>query len=430
MDGRTIKGEKTAAEAPTTPFSPDMTSLPSAPQDATSRRLATAITISRIRWVFIPLALVGVPTNVPPPVNLGLFLATIALVIAYNAAITLHSKLPGRAIEPLIFVSMLGDVVLVTVTMYEFARDPTDLGWAFLMLVGPAAAVLYGWRGVRWFGPLMVAALFVTSVIGDQFAGPNGVVGFLHKALEILGVTIIVAALAEQNERQRAKVEQANRELERLAVRDALTGIANRRLFETRWADELARAARTGKPLAVAIADIDQFKQVNDRHGHPAGDEVLRVVAADLELSAREIDLVARIGGEEFAFVLPNTDDDGAKAFGDRIQRSVAALDFGALDLRCTISVGVASSASAPLADLLVGADRALYRAKAGGRHCVEAWHGEIAADRPQPSKSASMRVRFDNGETVDEVALALNVSRRVAYGVYKRWQLAQSASG
>ena len=341
-------------------------------------RLATAVVISRIRWAFIPLAVVGVLTNVPPPVNQNLFLGMILFLTVYNAALTLHRWLPPGLVQPLIFVAMAGDVLMVAVTMFEFASDPADLGWGFLMLVGPAAAVLYGWRGLMWFGPLMIVALFVTALAGDQFAAADGVVGFLHKALEVVGITVIVAFLAERNERQRSSLERVNQELEELTLSDPLTGIPNRRHFESRWEQEQERSRRSHLPVAVVIADIDRFKLINDKHGHPAGDSVLRRVATALRSRARTIDLVARIGGEEFAFVLPNTDDNGARAFGESIRQVVSELDFEGLHVACTISVGVASSASASLSDLLVGADRALYRAKTTGRNRVQAWHGEV----------------------------------------------------
>jgi hypothetical protein len=102
-----------------------------------ANRLETAVVISRIRWAFLPLAVVGVLTNVPPPVNRNLFLGTILFLALYNTALTLHSRVPASLVQPLIFVAMAGDVLLVSVTMFEFASDPADLGWGFLMLAGP-----------------------------------------------------------------------------------------------------------------------------------------------------------------------------------------------------------------------------------------------------------------------------------------------------
>jgi diguanylate cyclase (GGDEF)-like protein len=224
----------------------------------------------------------------------------------------------------------------------------------------------------------MIAALFVTTLAGDQFATPNGAVGFLHKALEVVGITIIVAFLAERNARQRASLEQINKTLEELTLSDPLTGIPNRRHFELHWQREQESSKRFQVPVAMVVADIDHFKLINDRYGHPVGDSVLQCVATALRSRTRSIDLVARIGGEEFAFVLPNTDDDGARVFGESVRQLVSELEFNGLDVKCTISVGFASSARVPLSDLLVGADRALYRAKTSGRNRVEAWRGEV----------------------------------------------------
>jgi two-component system NtrC family sensor kinase len=109
---------------------------------------------------------------------------------------------------------MAGDVLIVAITMFEFASDPSDLGWGFLMLVGPAAAILYGWRGLLWFGPPMIVALVVCYAARDQFGTPNGPVGFVHKALEVIGITVIVAFLTERNKQQSMILGQLRRQHE------------------------------------------------------------------------------------------------------------------------------------------------------------------------------------------------------------------------
>jgi diguanylate cyclase len=169
-----------------------------------------------------------------------------------------------------------------------------------------------------------------------------------------------------------------------LSSRDALTGLANRRQFEVTIAREVDRVARAGEPALVLMIDIDHFKAVNDAHGHPAGDQVLKAVAQVLQQGVRPMDTVARYGGEEFAIVLPNC----SPAFGHRVAERLRAeverqlvpigLDAGpVVDVRVTVSMGGAFApqwvrSSAAL--WTERADRQLYRAKSEGRNrtCLE----------------------------------------------------------
>jgi len=157
-------------------------------------------------------------------------------------------------------------------------------------------------------------------------------------------------------------------ELERLATTDPLTGLANHRSFHERLGFEAARAVRHGRPLSLAILDLDHFKLVNDRYGHPAGDEVLREVAARLLRLARAGELIARVGGEEFAWVLPDTDAAGAQAAAERARAAVRGQPVPPAGT-VTLSAGVCDLAHASdVAGLYRRADEALYLAKRGGR--------------------------------------------------------------
>ncbi len=136
--------------------------------------------------------------------------------------------------------------------------------------------------------------------------------------------------------------------VERQAVTDVLTGLANRRRFEERLDEEVERARRFPEPLSLLMLDIDDFKLVNDRFGHIAGDEVLRVVARTLREAARDIDLAARYGGEELTLILPGADLDGAFRVGERVREAIEKLDQPVRDadgaaVRVTVSVGVAA---------------------------------------------------------------------------------------
>lgn len=182
--------------------------------------------------------------------------------------------------------------------------------------------------------------------------------------------------------RQATAVLRALR-LQRLATTDPLTGLAIRRLFDLRLAEATARA-RGGRTASLVLVDVDHFKAVNDRFGHPAGDEVLRTLGRLLRESVRGRDLAARLGGEEFALLLHGTSPEGAVVAADRIRARLAALEIILPDgtpLGVTASFGVASieAATSPSA-VVAAADRALYEAKHGGRNRVVATSSSEAA--------------------------------------------------
>jgi diguanylate cyclase (GGDEF)-like protein len=176
----------------------------------------------------------------------------------------------------------------------------------------------------------------------------------------------------------RLELEEKNVALARLSVTDPLTGLRNRRFAEWFLARELERVRRHGNPLSVLMADVDDFKRVNDGHGHPVGDAGLRRIAALLGAQLRKTDVCARWGGEEFLVGLAQVPLEGALALAERqraaIEASPLALPDGGL-LELTISIGVASALpSDPDPDALVrAADQALYEAKAAGKNRVMA---------------------------------------------------------
>ena len=157
-----------------------------------------------------------------------------------------------------------------------------------------------------------------------------------------------------------AQVGALYHEVGRLARTDALTGVANRRAWDDELPLELARSARSGQPLCVALLDLDHFKAYNDRHGHQAGDRLLKAVAAAWQGRLRKTDLLARYGGEEFAVLLPDCGLDSAMEIVERLR---------AAPPECTCSIGVAAWDRREAAtELVARADRALYAAKEGGR--------------------------------------------------------------
>jgi diguanylate cyclase (GGDEF)-like protein len=173
--------------------------------------------------------------------------------------------------------------------------------------------------------------------------------------------------------------------LARKAMIDGLTGLWNRSYFETRLSTELTLARRTGHPLACLMIDLDHFKQLNDRHGHPFGDEVLRTVGQILCDTCRNEDVVCRYGGEEFVVLTPNTPAGAAGGLAERIRAALAAFEWNSLGkgVKVTASIGVADLPAASPPGILELADSALYRAKHGGRNRVVL--ADAPADSPAP---------------------------------------------
>lgn len=172
-------------------------------------------------------------------------------------------------------------------------------------------------------------------------------------------------------------VTAARERLERLAIRDELTGLYNYRYLQSRLSEEFKRAERYREPLSCAMLDIDHFKTFNDRFGHDVGDRVLATVAQRLVEAVREVDVVARYGGEEFLLVLPSTHLAGALTVADRVWRTIGTQPFSigeGREERITASIGVALYPSRGVGSrdaLLKAADRALYRAKDDGRNRI-----------------------------------------------------------
>jgi diguanylate cyclase (GGDEF)-like protein/PAS domain S-box-containing protein len=164
----------------------------------------------------------------------------------------------------------------------------------------------------------------------------------------------------------------AEAELERLARHDVMTGLLNRRAFEERLAEEVARAQRSGNPLSLVVLDIDDFKAINDVHGHPGGDRVLAEVGRRLSGVVRTGEPIARIGGEEFAWILPATDAATAWAAAERARRAIGDVGFPGIG-RVSIAAGVSDldeAAGCPV-ELYRLADLALYAAKDDGGDAV-----------------------------------------------------------
>ena len=175
---------------------------------------------------------------------------------------------------------------------------------------------------------------------------------------------------------QNDQLQRANEVLEQLSITDGLTKLHNHRFFQDHLTREIKRVSRTGEALSIMICDIDDFKRLNDRLGHAAGDELLIGIARVLNDAIREADFLARYGGEEFIVLAPNTDLRGAVVLAEKVREAVAAgsyiLDSSHQLTKVTVSVGVAQY-SGSRKRFFQAADQALYRAKAAGKNCVMA---------------------------------------------------------
>jgi diguanylate cyclase (GGDEF)-like protein len=185
---------------------------------------------------------------------------------------------------------------------------------------------------------------------------------------------VIEAAVTALGKAYDARSQDSRAQLRELADTDPLTNIPNRRSFEKRLQDELDRARRYDQVLTLVLLDADDFKRINDSRGHAAGDRVLKQIAAMLKRELRTMDFVARIGGEEFVIILPETGGTGARLFTDRVLRRVSQHDFGESNspITVTLSAGLATFPDDRVADaemLLKLADENLYRAKHAGRN-------------------------------------------------------------
>jgi diguanylate cyclase (GGDEF)-like protein len=194
-----------------------------------------------------------------------------------------------------------------------------------------------------------------------------------------------------QNQMQAVQLQQQNEQLKVKATTDRLTGLANRATFDEFLAEKFAEAKSANGSLSLLLMDVDKFKSVNDRHGHPAGDAVLKYLGQLLRDMVRETDLAARYGGEEMAIILPETNKSTAAAIAETIRRAIQAkpIPIGPTALPITASIGVASlEPGVPFlqpAHIVKAADLAVYKAKHSGRNNVK-----VFSFPPQQAKPAA----------------------------------------
>lgn len=179
-----------------------------------------------------------------------------------------------------------------------------------------------------------------------------------------------MTAMARRLGLQQEELIELNAKLEKMATRDPLTGLANRRVYEDSMETLLSLCRRTGRHFSLALADIDWFKRVNDHYGHEYGDQVLKEVGTYLSRGLRDVDILVRMGGEEFALIFPETGAEDAAKVADRKRKEIAQSVIGNGPL--TISIGITQARPSDTYDSLYRrADQALYQAKNSGRNTV-----------------------------------------------------------
>lgn len=267
--------------------------------------------------------------------------------------------------------------------------------WIASMAVSAAPAAVFitlltadkiasgGWRLLgRTTLSLVAGFALAWAALGFEFAPVSSQRTLLACIPFLFLYTVVLSSVTHRLKRQ---VEEKNRELHRLARMDPVMQVPNRPHFESSAVVELARFHRSGRQASLLLIDIDQFKLINDRHGHGMGDIVLKRVAALLKEAVREVDLPARYGGDEFAVLLVDTDSTRAQAVAERIRQQLMQQAFdNAPELTCTLSIGVAEATRNyhTLDAWVQAADAALYCAKAAGRNRIEVGPQETGTTR------------------------------------------------
>jgi diguanylate cyclase (GGDEF)-like protein len=265
-----------------------------------------------------------------------------------------------------------------------------------LILVLSAAAYRVTTAALRPLGQLSEAVRRVARGeldvrIPDARSSPE--IALLIRTFNEMSTTLAAARkeIEEANrrlQRQNQELQGANEVLEQLSITDGLTKLHNHRFFQDYLTREIKRVRRSSEPLSMLILDLDDFKRLNDRLGHAAGDQLLKAVARTLNDSVRESDFLARYGGEEFVVLAPGTDLEGAVHLAEKIRAAVAESSFIVDDsmriVKVTVSVGVAQYQNDRKA-FFANADRALYQAKAAGKDCVVADAPGAASPAPPP---------------------------------------------
>jgi diguanylate cyclase (GGDEF)-like protein len=327
-----------------------------APEQGAERRLMADV----IAFGFAASGAIGLVSLLLPVPDTGdgrgILAVSIAAVAIAGLTFALRQRIPYVGYQLLLLIA----TGMVTASIY-FNGHPANDNVMLYLFVGTYCFYFFRLtEAISHVLAMLVAYGWVTAEITPGRIEPTGL---LVTAGVLLMTGLMVRLLG-------LRARQLVRELSRLATRDPLTGLLNRRGFQRLIDLELERSSRSGRPVSLVVGDLDGFKQVNDRLGHMGGDMALERVGSIMNRAKRKIDGVARLGGEEFALVLPDTDEHAAFVVAERIRTGVEN-DFKKRPVQLTMSLGVASypEQGASLEELLHAADHGLYAAKALGRN-------------------------------------------------------------
>lgn len=247
-------------------------------------------------------------------------------------------------------------------------------GFGALRMTSRQAAIAWSLTAIGVIPTFMLIETPIGMPVGTPLERLAAMLSFIITIGQCAFVGLYGSSLRTMLYNRSVELRSAYKRIEELAELDELTGSFNRRCIMRMLGDEIARAHRSKTPCSVALIDLDWFKRINDAHGHPTGDEVLRTFAITTFANIRAIDRFGRYGGEEFLLLLPDTPNDAAAHSLDRLRAIVAELDWSALSagMSVTISAGVATLVPDETPDaLLARADYALYAAKERGRNRI-----------------------------------------------------------
>jgi diguanylate cyclase (GGDEF)-like protein len=288
------------------------------------------------------------------------------VAVAGVFVLVIHDVLPGGALRPIkAIVQAVVAVTFAALLVFLTGGYQSPFFFTFPLVVGGAALVV---APAAAFALALVAAAGYLAAAGLSSGDPTSF-QIVATAVNLTGMFVLTyIASAVGREQHRARDAAL-----RMSALDSLTGLYNRPFLFAATAREIARSERSGRGFCLVMLDLDDLKDINDRHGHHAGDAVLRVVADTLRASIRRIDVAARYGGDEFVALLPETDPTGGWVVAEKIRLAMGDRAIPGLALKPTASLGVVSyPTDGRTADaLLVSADRAMYVAKRGGKDRV-----------------------------------------------------------
>lgn len=339
--------------------------------------------LAEIEWLLLILILAyivvpGTRVDDPPTVILACA-AFAAFVIGFRYLNLFRLEAPWK-----LTLETWAMILLIAVVVWHTGKFDSPLNHLYLLAIIFSALTLG--KVVTLLEVGLIAALYLHASYGalgtEVFAYRTFSYVMLQFTPYVL-VAYLTSLLAADMSHARASVQK-------LSETDDLTGLPNMRAFSTALEHQCQRAEAGGKSFGVMMIDADQLKEINDRLGHDAGNEMILHIAASIRRGLRGSDLLARFGGDEFVVLLPNADEEGTGAVAERVRRSVAnsAVDVGGESLAVTVSIGFAVypyMADAPR-DLLSCADRALYESKRDGRNSVRAYRERRSAGAEVPA--------------------------------------------